>query len=571
MQELHLVGFTTDRRRLIFSARQGAKSGSFVVPVDDALLEAVEDLRAGALDEAIDDADDAEETPVAPPPELRAEAKLSVREVQARLRAGDSIGDVAKRAAVDDAWVERFAPPVRAEQRRVVERALSHRLVRRSGTSAVPLRRAVASAMADRGVSFTAEGFEAAWSSRMVGQDRWVVEFAYVQRGRSRIVSFDFDLAEDRLTTSDRTASQLGYVADDAPLPPPATTPGSASTGLSRATSTSSRRPGASATPKKKATAKKPAPAKRPTPRKKAGAPDATAAKKAAARKKNAAAKKVAARKKAAAAKKQAAVEKSAARKRDAVAKKAAAKKRAAAQKAAAVKKSVAAKKSAAVKKSAAAKKSAPRKTAAKKSAPRKAAAKKAAAVDKAAPRKTAGKEKAAPTRPGSDQTSMSTPPARGPTAAAPPDGEPNRHARSAPEAAAAETVAPTDSGTPYAGKHVAAPTPTRVPVRSTPAKPAPARGTGSPGPTTPPSADGPVRRISTAVHRHTDPEGGSEGPPERAAERNAPTAQFRSGSAHQAGAAARDNGSPTLRPDGSRPNRPNGVRPRRDRQLRAR
>ena len=38
MQKLHLVGFTADFDGLIFSTRKGAKSGSFVVPIDGKLL-----------------------------------------------------------------------------------------------------------------------------------------------------------------------------------------------------------------------------------------------------------------------------------------------------------------------------------------------------------------------------------------------------------------------------------------------------------------------------------------------------------------------------------------------------
>ena len=34
MQQLHLVGFTTDHEGLIFSARKGAKTGSFVLKLD---------------------------------------------------------------------------------------------------------------------------------------------------------------------------------------------------------------------------------------------------------------------------------------------------------------------------------------------------------------------------------------------------------------------------------------------------------------------------------------------------------------------------------------------------------
>lgn len=215
MQDLHLVGFTTDRRHLIFSARRGAKSGSFLVPVDDELVAAVEDLARDPR--RVDD----EEAPPVEPPAPRVESKLSVREVQARLRAGDDVAAVAADAEVDVEWVERFSQPVRAEQRQIVERALQLPMERtRTGASGKPLGIAVASAMAERGVPFTDEGFANAWQARLVGSDHWAVEFTYVQRGRSRTATWTYDADAGRVTTSDRSASQLGWVT-----PPPAPDP----------------------------------------------------------------------------------------------------------------------------------------------------------------------------------------------------------------------------------------------------------------------------------------------------------------------------------------------------------
>ena len=210
MQDLHLVGFTTDRRHLIFSARRGAKSGGFVVPVDEHLVAAVEELANDPARLEEPEEESVEETP-APP---RVEAKLSVREVQARLRSGESSADVAADAGVEQDWVERFAPPIRAEQRQIVERGLALPMERpRAGASAKPLGVAVAAAMAERGVALTGEAFDRAWSSRLVGRDHWVLEFRFTQRGRNRTVSWTFDVDEGRITTSDRTASQIGFVA----------------------------------------------------------------------------------------------------------------------------------------------------------------------------------------------------------------------------------------------------------------------------------------------------------------------------------------------------------------------
>ncbi|MDZ7673701.1 MAG: septation protein SepH [Acidimicrobiales bacterium] len=215
MQNLHLVGFTTDRRHLIFSARQGAKSGGYLVPVDDELLAAVDDL---AHDPARAEAEGEEPDEPAEAPSPPVESRLSVREVQARLRAGASVEDVADDAGVDVDWVERFAPPIRAEQRQVVDLARDLPLMHsRAGASAKPLGLAVAASMAERGVTLTDEGFDRSWTARLIGRDHWIIEFSFEQRGRRRSVAWTLDLVERHLTTSDRTASQIGFVEPTEP------------------------------------------------------------------------------------------------------------------------------------------------------------------------------------------------------------------------------------------------------------------------------------------------------------------------------------------------------------------
>ena len=122
MRKLHLVGLTTDRDGLIFTARKGSKSGGFIVPLDDKVLAAV----AEAVARDIGGPASAEADVVAGevvPKRLRSESALTPREMQSRLRAGRSIEEVAAEAGVDTEWVARFAVPILAEQAQVVELA----------------------------------------------------------------------------------------------------------------------------------------------------------------------------------------------------------------------------------------------------------------------------------------------------------------------------------------------------------------------------------------------------------------------------------------------------------------
>src|SRR5947209_15110540 len=108
VQKLHLVGFTTEHDGLIFSARKGSKAGGYMVTLDKELLSTIaeaERLRNG------DKPDKGEEGARQRPRDSR----LTPREIQAYLRAGRSIPEVAAEAGVDLDWVERFAVPIVTE------------------------------------------------------------------------------------------------------------------------------------------------------------------------------------------------------------------------------------------------------------------------------------------------------------------------------------------------------------------------------------------------------------------------------------------------------------------------
>src|SRR5438270_10832500 len=100
-----MVGFTTDHRGLILSVRRGAKSGRYVVNVDDALLDAVDEVRA----ERAEEANAATEAGT----RQRPESARSVREMQVRLRRGLTIDHVAREARVEAAGPALVAVPVR--------------------------------------------------------------------------------------------------------------------------------------------------------------------------------------------------------------------------------------------------------------------------------------------------------------------------------------------------------------------------------------------------------------------------------------------------------------------------
>src|SRR5687768_13828557 len=188
VQQLHLVGLTTDLDSIICSARKGAKSGSFVLPLDERLLQVIAEAVSRRNADGVEiEVPEALQPPSASAP--RRQSHLSPREIQDRLRAGRSMEDIAAEAGVGEEWVARFAAPVEAERSQVVGRArrLSYYRPRR-GDSGEPLGMAVRWNLADRGVRLANDEFDAAWSAYQLADTAWMVTFRYDARSEERRV-----------------------------------------------------------------------------------------------------------------------------------------------------------------------------------------------------------------------------------------------------------------------------------------------------------------------------------------------------------------------------------------------
>jgi len=214
LRRLHLVGFTSELDGLIFGASDSDRSGSYIVELDDEVLAAVREVLArrdvrrsgtvGVPGRGVD-----------PTHGLsgRSGSSLAPREIQARLRAGRSIGEVALEAGVDDEWVRRFAAPVFAEQTHIAGRALA--AVLDDGDvppSSASLHESVLSNLAGRGLVVTDDELSSAWSAFHVRDASWVVQLR-AAIGRDEVVArWGFDTRSGALVALDPTAADLGWV-----------------------------------------------------------------------------------------------------------------------------------------------------------------------------------------------------------------------------------------------------------------------------------------------------------------------------------------------------------------------
>ncbi|MCR1981854.1 septation protein SepH [Cellulosimicrobium cellulans] len=192
MDELELVRLHEDGEHLVLRATGGAQ---FVLPITEALRAAVRRDRPHLE-------------------HLRAEGErnLAPREIQARLRAGDSVEAVAEAAGLGVEHVRRFAGPVVAEQEYVVERVRGLRPGHDEDSPTVG--ELVAQRLAARDVDAAA----VAWSAARAHGSPWVVTATFEAGTGERTARWTYDPATRALQALDDEARWLS--GTDAPRDP---------------------------------------------------------------------------------------------------------------------------------------------------------------------------------------------------------------------------------------------------------------------------------------------------------------------------------------------------------------
>lgn len=215
MVRLHLVGFTTDLKNLIFADERGATTGGFVVSVDSRLRNTLDEV--ARLGEDIDE--DAPEAPVEPeepeaPPAPRVVSKLSPKQIQSLLREGKTEEQVARLAGTEVDWIRRFSFAILAERRDVIDAVRAATLSKpRLGPSGMTIGDAVEENLGAKRLRMGAEAIEDAWKA-MRKSGRWQVSFEYESRGQKRLARYSFDPNTRQVEPLNDIALELGWRSD---------------------------------------------------------------------------------------------------------------------------------------------------------------------------------------------------------------------------------------------------------------------------------------------------------------------------------------------------------------------
>ncbi|MFB9904507.1 septation protein SepH [Allokutzneria oryzae] len=163
MRALRVVGLGEDGQTVVLEdAERGER---FTLPADDR-------LRAAARGDL----------PKLGQAQIELESQLRPREIQARIRGGESIEQLAASAGMDPQRVERFAYPVLLERSRTAEIAQRAHPVREDGPDVQTLGEVVAHAFGLRGQDYES----GSWDSWRGEDGKWVVQLLW-RAGRSDI------------------------------------------------------------------------------------------------------------------------------------------------------------------------------------------------------------------------------------------------------------------------------------------------------------------------------------------------------------------------------------------------
>lgn len=171
MRELKVVGLDADSKYLICESDDPAEQ--FKLPADD-------HLRAVLRHEA--------EPPEQPQLEIEVTNMLSPKEIQAKIRAGASVEQVAAASGSDVSRVRRFAHPVLLERYRAAELATAAHPMLADGPAVLTLLETVTAAFVTRGLRHD----KLSWDAWRNEDNRWTVQLAWKVGRSDNVAHFCF-------------------------------------------------------------------------------------------------------------------------------------------------------------------------------------------------------------------------------------------------------------------------------------------------------------------------------------------------------------------------------------------
>ncbi len=199
MQELRIVAVSEDGSYAVLAVP--GRGGRFSLPIDDR-LRIVARGQFSRLAQY----------------EIEVESPLRPKEIQDRIRAGETAEDIADAAGVPIERVRRFEGPVLAERAYRAQEAQGA-TIRRPGDSGPGPR--LGDIVAERLTLLGIDPEEVAWDSRKLGDTTWQVQLVFIVGGRPQLAEWSFDPRRRHVSPASEEAARLSLPeADLSPLLP---------------------------------------------------------------------------------------------------------------------------------------------------------------------------------------------------------------------------------------------------------------------------------------------------------------------------------------------------------------
>jgi Protein of unknown function (DUF3071) len=206
MQELRFVAVSEDGSYAVLAVP--GRSGRFILSID-------ERLRAVATGQ----------TTRLAQYEIEVESPLRPKEIQARIRAGETAEEIADAAGIPVERVRWFEGPVLAERAYIADQAQAAS-VRRAGDSGGPGAR-LGDIVPERLTASGGAPEDGQWDSRKRGDGNWQVTLTFPSGGRLHVAEWVFDPRRRHVMPDDDNAARLSLPESELP-PEPVSLPGEA-------------------------------------------------------------------------------------------------------------------------------------------------------------------------------------------------------------------------------------------------------------------------------------------------------------------------------------------------------
>ena len=199
MQELRFVAVSEDGSYAVLAVP--GRSGRFILPIDER-LRAVAQGQTTRLAQY----------------EIEVESPLRPKEIQARIRAGETAEEIADAAGIPVERVRWFEGPVLAERAYIADQAQAAS-VRRAGDSAGPGPR-LGDIVPERLTASGADPEDGQWDSRKRGDGSWQVTLTFPSGGRLHVAEWVFDSRRRHVMPDDDNAARLSLPESELPAEP---------------------------------------------------------------------------------------------------------------------------------------------------------------------------------------------------------------------------------------------------------------------------------------------------------------------------------------------------------------